>query len=541
MAAFVSLALLARIARVEAAAQSAASQVAATQVSPKCQAQLNTYCNDKSVPAVATCLAAMARDGYRVPLVALRGSDAQGSAPMWRCYSPSSLNANQTRYTHGSAYCTLQDQLAAELLACRGVQTIFPWHYKGVYAYRIPLLLNVPPRSAAAAAAPARHKRPPSTSGAATAAGAAVAVAAHTPSGTTLMAFTEARIYSANDRGPKHIALRRSLDGGATWQELQFIVSDNSTDPSYDGLNLGAAVYDPSNGRVTVLYSECAHVCKIAGLYAVASDDMGVTWRAAGNFTQAMVDAGVGLFAPGPGTGLAIPVPNRDNAAATAAPTTPGQSAPSGMVANAAPGTRLVVPGWYRGLDDSGPTGSMAFVSDDHGATWRGAGKVVATSAGLPNECQAAALGNGTLLLNMRNGDRDSCHCRLQSVSADGGDTWSAPSQTPDLPDPTCQGSIISVPVAVQVPPAHAAATTIGGQAPRRLYLSNADDRTQRVNGTLHTSIDAGATWQVVRSIDPAGFAYSGLAAINESYLGIVWEALDGFEINVDFMLTPQV
>ena len=55
---------------------------------------------------------------------------------------------------------------------------------------------------------------------------------------------------------------------------------------------------------------------------------------------------------------------------------------------------------------------------------------------------QAAALRNGSLLLNMRSRELR----RLQSYSHDGGESWSPPRPArPPVPDGNCQGSQISL------------------------------------------------------------------------------------------------
>ena len=81
---------------------------------------------------------------------------------------------------------------------------------------------------------------------------------------------------------------------------------------------------------------------------------------------------------------------------------------------------------------------SFVLLSDDRGATWR-QGPLLDGG----NECQAAALRNGSLLLNMRSRELR----RLQSYSHDGGESWSPPRPPvpPPVPDGNCQGSQISL------------------------------------------------------------------------------------------------
>ena len=48
------------------------------------------------------------------------------------------------------------------------------------------------------------------------------------PGTSTLLAFTEARLFSCNDAGPKRIAMRKSEDHGLTWGTMSFIWNDTA-------------------------------------------------------------------------------------------------------------------------------------------------------------------------------------------------------------------------------------------------------------------------------------------------------------------------
>jgi hypothetical protein len=48
------------------------------------------------------------------------------------------------------------------------------------------------------------------------------------PGSSTLVALTEARLFSCNDAGPKRIAMRRSIDHGLTWEPITFIWNDTA-------------------------------------------------------------------------------------------------------------------------------------------------------------------------------------------------------------------------------------------------------------------------------------------------------------------------
>lgn len=90
---------------------------------PTCQAVLDQIC---ASPALASCREIISSKGGKLPLVALKDTDARGDPPAWRCYSPSALdtpgaNSNGTarpaynRTAHSPLYCTtpsLADALA---------------------------------------------------------------------------------------------------------------------------------------------------------------------------------------------------------------------------------------------------------------------------------------------------------------------------------------------------------------------------------------------------------------------------------------------
>lgn len=181
-------------------------------------------------------------------------------------------------------------------------------------------------------------------------------------------------------------------------------------------------------------------------------------------------------------------------------------------------------------------------LSDDHGATWHVGGKLLCTADVCPNECQAAALVNGSVLMNMRNENRRLCDCRLLSISNDGGNSWGPVQPARTLADPVCQGSTISTSnhatVSNKTTPPHPTCSTchlfcsLTPHGPglalsyKQLYFSNADNALLRINGTVHSSTDGGTSWREVLTLDPAGFAYSGLALLDSSHLAAVWESV---------------
>lgn len=312
-----------------------------------CVDQMNALCN-----ADTTCVDEVKRDGGLLPLIALFDGDADpGSQPAWRCYSPSSLNADRTRYVNGTLYCSDSKQLEAVLSECTQT-TVFRSGDNDTHCFRIPNVLQVP-------SAAQNEKQAPKA--------AAQSV---------LLAFTEGRELSCSDSGPKYIALRRSLDGGATWLPMQSVVRDPAG--TLDGLNLGTSTYDAHTGEVFVHYTFCAHACKTAGLFVVSSTDAGATWGEPVNLTDTAVAAGWAMVNPGPGTGVQL-------ASSSGAATSRNDVADYDG--------RLVVPFWGKRVEN--PTlaegGAAALYSDDHGKTWTFSSEPFVANAEMgPNECQLA-------------------------------------------------------------------------------------------------------------------------------------------------------
>ena len=83
---------------------------------------------------------------------------------------------------------------------------------------------------------------------------------------------------------------------------------------------------------------------------------------------------------------------------------------------------------------------SIVFLSDDGGCSWRRGAKLTHDAS---DECEAVEMAGGSVYLTLRSrGDR---RCRGWSRSTDGGETWSEAAFDPALPEPSCQGSVVSL------------------------------------------------------------------------------------------------
>jgi sialidase-1 len=126
------------------------------------------------------------------------------------------------------------------------------------------------------------------------------------------------------------------------------------------------------------------------------------------------------------------------------------------------------------------------------------------------NESQVVELagGEGALLLNMRNAAK--AGRRAQSISRDGGQTWTAPEYPTELVEPGCQASLLRY----NWPQAQ--------EAGRILFSNPASPR--RRDLTVRISLDDGKTWPVSRTLHEGPAAYSCLAVLPDKTIGCLYE-----------------
>ena len=166
-------------------------------------------------------------------------------------------------------------------------------------------------------------------------------------------------------------------------------------------------------------------------------------------------------------------------------------------------------------------------------------GRVPASAAHAPNECQLARLANGSLLMNVRDARINGCKCRLFSRSDDAGETWSPLVEQPALTGPICQGSMISVDTG-------SGNSSSNGSSGTPLFYSAPLSLEGRSDGYLKASVDSGASWwlrgaRLDSAADP-GFGYSGLVDMGSAgaphvrQLGVVYEPGNG-QVGVNFKI----
>ncbi len=307
-----------------------------------------------------------------------------------------------------------------------------------------------------------------------------------TPKGTVL-AFCEGRKGGRGDAGNIDLLLKRSLDGGKTWQKTQVVWDD-------EGNTCGnpCPVIDAKTGTIHLLLTHNLgsdhEPAIIAGkskssrtVWIARSEDDGVTWSKPVEITAQTKKPDWTWYATGPGVGIQL---------------THGKHA-----------GRLVVPCDHIEKETK-KYFSHVITSDDGGKTWALGGSSPVDKL---NECQVAELSDGKLLLNMRNYDRKKT-TRAVCVSADGGATWGEVKHEEALPEPICQAGLLRhswKEISVR----------------SRLLFSNPADPKARVRMTVRVSYDEGKTWAHSKVLHEGPSAYSCLGVEKDGTALCLYEA----------------
>jgi sialidase-1 len=332
-----------------------------------------------------------------------------------------------------------------------------------------------------------------------------------------LLAFAEGRVNGSNDFGDINIVMKGSRDGGKTWSSLSTVVD-------YDRLQAGnpAPVVDMTDpefpdGRIFLFYNTGnnheGEVRKGNGLREVwfkTSSDGGNTWSDAVNITKSVHRP----YQPQANSEYRFKDDWRSYA------NTPGHAMQ--FVSEPFRGRILVAANHSQGDPEKNweDYSSHAFYTDDHGITFR-----LSQSVNIPgsNEASAAEISGGGLILNARNQKGD-IKARIVALSRNGGETWDSLWFDRNLPDPVCEGTILSA-----------------GQINCKSILAfcNAAATSNRDSLTLRISFDEGRTWPLAMPVDKSTnlrkskdyTAYSDIVNISESEIGILYERDDYAEI----------
>ena len=298
-----------------------------------------------------------------------------------------------------------------------------------------------------------------------------------TPKGTVL-AFCEGRKLGRRDAGDIDLLLRRSPDGGRTWEAIHVVWDDG---PNTCGNP--CPVIDRNTGTIWLLLthnlgtdteekivSRASHGTRT--VWVCKSNDDGRSWTKPVEITHDVKKPEWTWYATGPGIGI--------------------QSLTGRLIVpcdNIAEGVRT--------------SQSHVIFSDDHGKHWK-VGGVVGPGC---DESAVVELSNGSLMLNMRSTGKT--HRRRVATSDDGGMTWTSPADDPTLVEPVCQASLIRYPA----------------RQPLLLFSNPASTKRQKM--TVRYSRDDGKTWSsgLVLHRGPAG--YSCLTVLPDGKIGCLYERGD--------------
>ncbi|MCC6455508.1 MAG: exo-alpha-sialidase [Caldilineaceae bacterium] len=318
-----------------------------------------------------------------------------------------------------------------------------------------------------------------------------------------ILATVEARRGKGGDWDGNDILLRRSLDGGVTWEPSQRVVSHTAYGPGpiSNFVMIADRQAGTDQGTVHALYCHAYSRC-----FYLHSEDDGATFSDPIEITESMAAFRARypwrVIAFGPGHGIQL-----ENG-------------------------RLVVPVWMS--DGSGtefgagklghrPSEVACVYSDDHGQSWRCGDTLVRTDERFrnPSETIPVQLSNGRVLFNIRTENKE--NRRLISISDDGAHGWSDPRFDEALLEPVCMASIIKL-------------DAKSPQNANYILFANPDNLENelvplggnlahdRKRLTVKLSPDDCQSWPVSRVLEPGPSGYSDLATTPDGTILCIYE-----------------
>jgi len=318
--------------------------------------------------------------------------------------------------------------------------------------------------------------------------------------GTLLCAYDLRRAGGGRDlQEDIDIGLSRSVDGGRTWEPARVIMDmgeHGGLPQAQNGCSDPGIIVDRQTGEIFCFAvwmhgkpgkhqwnddgSEAGfEIGTTAQFLMVRSRDDGQTWSRPENLTRTLKQESWWLLAPAPQAGIQL-----------------------------ADGT-LVMPVQGRTGRAREATFATIMLSTDHGTTWTV--RPPAYEGG--NECQAALLDDGAIMLNVRN-DRE--RFRAVAVTRDLGNTWAPhPTSRTTLVEPNCNGSLLR------------AEWEQGGAMRSVLLFANPHSQRARTHHTVQVSFDGGMTWPPAHHLlldAGRGAGYPSLTQVDDAHVGIVYE-----------------
>ena len=286
-----------------------------------------------------------------------------------------------------------------------------------------------------------------------------------------ILVFVEGRKDTISDFGNIDLVLRRSEDGGHTWEEPQ-ILSQMGKSANQNP----CPIYDRDTKEIHLFF-----IVDRKKPYYMKSGDFGKSWSEP-RFLENLFNPAYTVNGSSPGHGIQL------------------QSG------------RLLIPGIYNEGEvvedghpaDGGVWNSLVIISDDHGKTWQFGAQLQE----LTNESLAVELADGRIKLIMRQNEKNSI---LEATSSDEGMTFAKASPMPDVISPICQASIARIPTPNQ-------------PSTSWLLFSNPNHPRWRHYLTIKVSKDGGNSWPISKLLYRRRAAYSDVAIHPEGKMYCVFE-----------------
>ena len=279
----------------------------------------------------------------------------------------------------------------------------------------------------------------------------------------TVLAFCEARKNTGTDYDDIDLVMRRSNDGGLSWESQQIVVAGE-----HETCGNPCPIVDEDTGIVWLLF--CKNNQLICSTF---SEDCGLTWSEPREITATTKDSNWAFVGTGPCQGIQL------------------QSG------------RLLAPAWcdespglvkWRPKPSWGKIqSSYTIYSDDHGESWS-RGAMLTRNAS--DECAVVETEDGAVYLNARS--RCDINRRAFSWSYDGGATWSPVEYDKEQPEPSCQGSLRRL-------------TKHSTSSKSRILLVHPSDTKARCQLTIRMSSDECQSWPLSKVITKGPASYSDL------------------------------
>lgn len=331
-----------------------------------------------------------------------------------------------------------------------------------------------------------------------------------------LLAIAEGRVAGSADFGDINLVMKRSADKGKTWSELITLVDNDSLQAGNPAPVVDLLDSRYPQGRIFLFYNtgnnhegEVRKGKGVREVWYITSIDNGVTWSQPVNITTQVHRPNQPAF----DSRYTFSEDWRSYA------NTPGHAL---QITSGKYKGRILVPANHSAgdpLPQSHDYAAHAFFTDDHGKTFE-----LGETLDVPgsNESTAAELSDGSVMMNVRNQAGD-VRARIVAISSSGGLKWDTVYFDRNLPDPVCEGSLL----------------TIGKKKGKNiLAFTNAADTKHRDNLTLRISFDDGRTWTAHHVIDKAppgkevdNAAYSDIVKISKRKIGVLYEAKGYSEI----------